>query len=741
MKSQSCRNPDAARPGVISPAGRVALVLLVGLVLPACVLLSIWMPVWQKYWTSRPEFSPAVLQRLRIEPSDAVLEEIGRQKIAVPLHLDTPDALRHASQAILSGRLELPHYPTAALSSPFRLADLEQDGETLGLHLGSLSEIGLLLDAYALDPRRELLAAAVKRYVEFCRAERQAWIPHGFLWNDHAIASRISLSARLWRLVRKDPNFGTEVAAELPLHVWRSVQLLASPLQYTYATNHGVMQNVALLQAAAAFPGLPDVQTLAQLAVVRLEAQLGHYQSPDGMILEHSAHYHQLGVELITFALRAATLAGLEPPESWSERARRGRYVLALLRRPDGSLPRFGNTFGDYESPPLHSKASEDEAADGLHILPVAGYGVWRSHLSACGKSGTHLTLAASRFPGHGHKLADDGSVMLWAGGQGWIDNTGYWPFGLPGRSAVDGWRGGNAPHLQSEAAIDAGPPFLSHMQLVDDLLFMQVERSARHGKTTVRRQVLGLADRAWLIVDDTPGSDETLETLWTFPPPLELPDSSTSTASLYLTAPAGQCGMDVSLLPKATIERRILKGQQEPFGGWMMIKGAPTPAVALEITKPPHLKAAPILFSIRNPDTKAASLEAFESLAPEHWQARIAMPGGASVEVVREGPRLSVKQNAGEQTVTLVRLPRQDEAWHSIANSLDVLARKYPAVRDLLPWRERMSKRLITLVPAILTAMALIAFHRPRMLIRASILIGVSVLGAALWLHLVYFA
>jgi hypothetical protein len=717
------------------------LVFITGVLAPAIVLLLIWLPVLTKYWVGSLPVSTAQIENLKNEPADQVLEEIGRQSFAVMVRPDQPLALRSTAEGILQGELALPGYPPVILGRPFRLEDLERATDTLGLNLASLAEVRILLDAYAYQPREEFLAMAVKRYVEFVQAERKAWLPHGFLWNDHAIAARISLSADLWRLVRKDDRrFGTAIEAELPLHVLRSMRMLADPTQYTYATNHGVMQNIALLQAAAAFPALPEARKLAELARDRLNGQLGHYLSPEGMVLEHSAGYHKHGVELLTIAIRAAELAGVKTPSDWMPRVTKARAILETIRRPDGSLPRFGNTFASPE--PVHDFVPLVVQAprDGLTALPVSGFSFWRtSGPTPCNVDGVHLSLAASFFPGHGHKLADEGSLMLWAGGRAWFDNTGYWPYGYPGRSDVDGWRGSNAPHFASEASDLARAPNLDHASEENGLLFLAFSRS-RANSQRLHRQILGIDGGAWFVVDiaDSPNGKK-LQSLWTFDPGLQVRAHAGPASGFEVFDPDLPCVMDFQLTENNPPSSEAFRGKMSPFGGWMVQDRKPVPASAVEMTSLAGRVA--ILFALRNAMESPAVLESWQADSAEHWRARMKLPTLADVEVVRSGNRIELISGISRRELKLAKLPTPDTEREVIAASLQRLAERYPKQRDYFPWRFGATKTLLGLA-AIALLILVVVFWRFAKWIRPLCWTGLSAwLMLSLWLHIIYFA
>ena len=161
-----------------------------------------------------------------------------------------------------------------------------------------------LLRAYEASGREEFLTAAqavIRRTQEY---EQAAWLPRGEFWNDHAVASRVSVLSNFWRLYRHSPNYRPEVARQAMQMVAHSQQLLAKPNQFTFATNHGVMQNLALWHATLAFPSLPHVNEYQQLAFSRMNEQMKFYVSHEGVVLEHSAGYQFFGLELLGRAFR-----------------------------------------------------------------------------------------------------------------------------------------------------------------------------------------------------------------------------------------------------------------------------------------------------------------------------------------------------------------------------------------------------------------------------------------------------
>ena len=93
-------------------------------------------------------------------------------------------------------------------------------------------------------------------------------------------------------------------------------------------------------------------------------------------------------------------------------------------------LPAFGEPVtGDEAVEPGPSQARATS------IYPAAGYAVWWHGLDAWPDASrlSQTVITWSNYPSRAHKLADDMSVLVWAGGRAWLTNTGYWPYGVQG--------------------------------------------------------------------------------------------------------------------------------------------------------------------------------------------------------------------------------------------------------------------------------------------------------------------
>src|SRR5256885_814986 len=520
------------------------------LAVPALVVCSIWVPVINHYRVRAPRVTEQMVQAARQSPSDSVLRELERFRL-MPLSSSNGQELIRIAATLLSGRADIPGYPAVRIGVPFDPRDVDGVPTVWQLPLASLALPGILLDASNATGRQEFLLTARDMILMWGRYERRAWLPAGSMWNDHAVAARVAVLTELWRLYRRHPSYQSELGKEILEQVERSAALLAKQRHFTFASNHGIMQNAALLQVSAAFPMLPEVQRYRDLALSRLHDQMEFFVDDEGVVLEHSAEYHRWGLELLGMICRSLALLQQPIPDEWRRKYERAETVFAALRRPDGSLPTFGDTDGSSDDAgPLVTSfdaLGQSEAllhrrrwvpAKSLSFYPIAGNAIWWEGLEHWpSREKLRQTVATwSYFPGHAHKSADEMSVIMWGAGQTWWTNVGYWPYAMAGRSDAESWQNGNAPHLVNESVTSARNTSVLSYGWSRRLGMVDLERRGP-GRYTARREVVHLKPDVWLIVDHASGDDKMrTTTTWTTAPDVIL-KKDTSAASYVLEA------------------------------------------------------------------------------------------------------------------------------------------------------------------------------------------------------------
>lgn len=702
---------------------------------PLLVLALVWLPEWLHFQIDRTPVPVAQVEKHQGKPSDALLRELAAIDLAEleQLSLDA----RQMASAITRGSVEI-----AGLSNgPQRIVGFPQDLQTgppsYQLFIASLSLERLLLQAYERSGNADWFQLALRRVLDFASHEAARRHDVAFLWNDHAIAARAAVVIELWRLVRQQPELLQQHGPSLLSLAQRQGRWLADPGHFTARTNHGVMQNIGLLQLAAAFPDLPESQHWRQLAQERLELQLAFYVSPEGVVLEHSAGYHAMGTQLLTHALRLIELNGLSVSPRMRSAVQGSQAVMQQLRRPDGTLPATGNTSAGVQFALPDGIAALDSRADALY--PVAGWALWWDHADP-GHAETQFGIHWGYHPGHGHKHADEGGVHLWHKGVDWITSTGYWPYGARLLEDAYGWRGSNATHGKGE-------PFQSRRvtQLIGSgrnelSRFIHVERQRADG-ASLSRQVLQLSPKRWLIIDHIDALPQA-ELLWTLAPGIDLLPIGRKGEYTAIHGPSGQrLRLQLMLDSGEAPPIRQLRGSESPFGGWVVVQRIPRAAQALEVSIKGPTATLLTLLELDPSDVPAEiAWQRPPDAAAAHWQLAL-----GSAWVTRQGQQLRVEGDGPQRELLLqpppATVPAEVAAIRAgFAQALD----RYPAWRNLVFYRVRVSKALV----AMALSLELLAWATRRWVNRPSppqqrlgliaCWLGWAALGA--YLHFFYF-
>lgn len=695
-------------------AGLLAL-LLNTLLLAGIAAALIWWPLWSHYHVATERLDAAVIAAHRGLPADDVLSTVAEASMMTD-HPLRGEAAVAAARRLLKGELALPNLPVLPIGPEFAERDLERGVPVQQLYLASLIVPDLLLRAYEHTPEPAFLAAA-RRYLRgFIAFEAAQQFPTGLLRNAHAVANRAAILARFWRLVRVDADAAT--AGEVHLHAQRLAALLAKPSLFIAGSNHGVMQNLALLQLATAFPALPGTAGSRQLALQRLARQLPFYIGPEGAVLEHAAGYHFHGVVLTGFIVKVLQAAGEPVPAALAAAQRVTLAFLAELERPDRSMPLLGNTYRyRWSLPPLLGvdEAPWEQRLRGrdafAHVFPVSGHAVWWDRASAAGVP-VHCVVPWGYFHDHGHRRAQELSLMIWADGVDWSTNSGYWPGSDPlGVAQSNGWSGGNAPHVVGESADARRRTVLRAQAAQGDLRLLDLERVV-DGGPRVRRQILQWQGSTWLVLDSH--EDEAgrpLRVLWTAAPETE-------------QRPLGprqfgyrQAGSSVSLWlaidGSEGVEAVPLKGSLAPFGGWVAFdrKAVAAPSVDVRLPAPGGWMLATLaLAPLSAAAPERPTMRRYGG--PQDWA--IDLPGASGdVTLTRRGDALMLGRNGSTERIALQPGPDVGAELDRIDRAGRALRAEFPRVRTLEPERQRVTLLLAGLW--LVLAAALLRVERRR--------------------------
>ena len=585
------------------------LLLMLRLMGVALVFGVIWAP-WCAYnHLPEPRIAEDTIDEARHVPDNALLAELGSYDLYPSLPWANDQHLVKAAEMLLQGRVELPGFQPATVTLPLSSAAMASGPTMWQLFVQSLGLPRVLLDAYKLDGRPEFLNAATEYLLAYDAYEGSGWAPGGYLWkdswrsfvrNDHAVSARVPVLTEFWRLYRHSPNYRPEVGNAVFRMIGRASWLLADPSRFTVATNHGVMQNLAVCNINLAFPTLPGTEDYCRLARERLNQQFAFLVNDEGFVLEHSPGYQEFDLRLIAIAFRYMTLSKLEIPEPWLRKYQAAQQVYAQLRRPDGSLPLFGDTDGgEGDAGPVIAVVDNQGQAgkltrrswspnDAVLLAPVAGYCLWWNGLGDWPVSNrlSQTAISWSYFQGMGHKHADEMSLAFWARGTSWWANVGYWPYDAAGRNMAESWDGSNAPHLVDESADSVRETRLRYQGHNGRLAMVDLERVGP-GSYKARRQIVQVGPRIWLVIDaSSGGKNGRTRATWTTSPAVRLKDSGALGAYKLTDTSSGQSLQAYFSGAQATTQQ-VIKGSYSPFGGWSVVSGKVQPAASVVVERP----------------------------------------------------------------------------------------------------------------------------------------------------------
>jgi Heparinase II/III N-terminus/Heparinase II/III-like protein len=707
------------------------------------VLLLIWWPEWQHFRIDR-SVSPAMVVSFDATADSGLLGKLGDIDLAETRMLGmTPlDALTAAQGAGLPipgpdpGRFRPSGYPGDLMGLP----------PSATLFMAGLGYERLLLDAWRQTGQQSLLELALLRLTQFNSYESQRHHDRGFLWNDHAVASRASVLIKAWQAMQRHPELQADHRPTLMQLVASTGQLLAKPGLFTVRTNHGVMQNIALLQLTAAFPALPQAGAWRAEADKRLALQLTFYVSEEGVVLEHSPGYHLMGTQLLAWARWVREANGLPSLPMLDSAGAAATKVLAALQRPDGSLPAIGNTDGHLR----HQTSETAPSAAKDQLWPIAGWGIWQQATSA-GTANAQLMFTWAYHPGHGHKHADEGAFVWWQTGQTWVTGVGYWPYGDARARNSYGWHGSNAPHGLREDGRSARQARLVGHATDAGIKVADIERQRSDG-AVVRRTLIQLEDHVVLALDSAQKLSDGMRTAWTFGPNATL-QAGADTRQWTVRIPGQSEHLQIALWAPVALQTQELRASAESSMGWTTVNGVPSPADTLLVSSvgDEALQLAALRLSSTAQPLGVQLQGQFEAT---RW-VLLVNDGNRVFTLERDGQVLSV-QVAEPDSPTAASGPKRlrlstasvDAQTAALRNDYQKAVRQYPPWRDLWDYRIKITKVALGLALALEIAAWLLVWGLAhtgrggwcdRQGARLGLALALVWAPAAAWLHFSY--
>lgn len=607
------------------------------------VLLTLWGPPWWRH---------------RVTPTTADAEDIARTRAALnpiraanlrALALDwdawrfTESEQRKIADDLLAGRLRLAGQPPVPMAHMNWWANPFED-PGWRIQLQALVHVRVLVQAWHMTARNEYLAKARDIAVDWMTFEGRWPFGGGYIWNDHAMADRAVTLSLLWNAYATSHLYDSTIGLQIVQSIYKHAGFLGDPRHFTVLTNHGLMQNLALLHISATFPHLSERTAVVDLAIERLTEQYRLLTSPEGIWTEHSPGYHLFAITLLRAATRYLGLLDRPTPPHWSATLVLLERTLLQFARHDGTLPPIGDTV---EAPPsghrwpsalaaaLHSSNRADR-----FLAPCGGYAaLWdRRHATP----GTHATtsqaiLTVAQFPGHGHSRADELSLYLFSNGSTVVTGPGYWPYGLTGRSYATGWTGANAPSYVGEPEVSQRTARLvGHAEAAwGD--FLEATRLGPDG-FFARREIAWLRPDTLIVVDRVRApSGRQPVVRWLFSPDLSVQERSLRHWVLTPSLTESATTLDVLVLSETPTGIEVIQGRERPLGGWVYSGTSTRPAPEFEIISEAQGAFVATVFVLSSGHSHAAgSITAALRTIGETWSVTLHRPGTASRRLIR---------------------------------------------------------------------------------------------------------
>lgn len=671
---------------------------LLRIILALAVIGWIWLPEFLLWHVQPATVTTKIIEHSRTVPERSVLNELSQINLQPPASWVSSKGAAERAENVTKGVLDIPGFPSVKISPIFSSDDLQKHPQLL---IASLVAVDQLLDGYTVTGREEFFYLAKENLIKFSEFESSHFLDTGFLWNDHAIAARISVLIKFWIYYRNREDFNLDDAQKILRLVTRSGLLLAKPEQYAWRTGHGILADLALMQIGTAFPFLDESNYFREVAIHRFSSHLPYYVNHEGVTLLHSAGYNFGGVQFLATMMRLYTLNNLTIPADWWERYHKVSDFYAQLRRPDGTMPMFGDTSSDTNllGPPRTYQLKNGGAAPlqrtvdwphhgGLSLYPQAGHAIlWGPPNSDKNEALSQTIATWSYYPKLGHKQADELSILTWAKGRSWITSVGYWPYGSKGRSRAESWGGNNAPHLHNEIVSSQRTSKLISVGNDDDIFFIEMERKGP-GSFKVLREVMQIGADTWIVLDhlhnETPRETKTF---WTFYPDLTVMPGLTD-GSFTVSKPYSPQAMYCSFQTDQGRGVEQLSGSWKPFTGWVVVGQTPTPAETIAVSTSSERSWQLAAFSLRDQrrDLNGHSVDLVVTLTniedSDHWVINISgMDGNNSMTISRNQNHISLLKNG--ETTSEKKLKLTKESQSNLENEIAFVSEAVEAAAE----------------------------------------------------------
>lgn len=384
------------------------------------------------------------------------------------------------------------------------------------------------------DPR---LLDIAKVFMKDWRRANRVWPNFNpFAWNDDATSNRIQAHMLLMEVLRAQGRSTHDDELAFLRSLLQHAARLMDESEHNYVTNHGMMQNSALLAIAIAYPEFDQGRQWQRTAIERMKRHLQDSVTPEGVFLELTPAYHLFATQMTLWFVAACQKANIEMDPFFETTLRRMLIFSREILNPDRSLPviadtgnghRWGISHWPWESLPdwpeltalqdAMSHVDQPPNEPTARLWPQSGYFVLRVPAPDWTlDQALMLTLKAGPLS-RAHMHYDQLSVTLFGHGQPLLTGPGY-PRGDPATRAqliatisqntvsVDGLS--QKPGAAKVLFYDLQPQDVLNRQ-GPEFVAIQAESLLYEGVTHHRILFYGPTAGAVLMVDELSSKDE----------------------------------------------------------------------------------------------------------------------------------------------------------------------------------------------------------------------------------------
>lgn len=292
------------------------------------------------------------------------------------------------------------------------------------LWLNSLYFVQILLERFKISGDRRYIVHAKYLFDSYFSCLDKDEELQKVAWRDeHAVANRLSV---LVAVLHASAN-GIDLAGISEARLLWLIEVHAEWLmidQHYVNNNHGVMMDMALLNAAILVSGmaLKESSSWISKATQRINKMLNITFDEDGCCTENSPTYHYVNYSLFNAAQKFLTSHDIHFPEeaAWKEKLAKVLRVGHILVRPDGGLPLIGDSESRIGT---FFPSDKGVLSERFGYYPNSGLFVYKC-------DDIYFTLKGGGCS-FSHRHLDDTSITLFYKGQDFIVDAGMYSYDI----------------------------------------------------------------------------------------------------------------------------------------------------------------------------------------------------------------------------------------------------------------------------------------------------------------------